>query len=215
MSPAAALALGFMLGLRHATDADHVVAVSAVASREKSAWGAVRIGAFWGLGHTLTILIAGGLVIVLGLMIPARVALGLEMGVAAMLIALGATNLRAAGHTHDAQSVPVRGRSPWRPFAVGVVHGLAGTAALTLLVLTTLRDRLMAMLYLGVFGLGTIVGMTLLSAALAWPVSMAARRAVSFERLLTRATGLVSVALGLFLVYRIGFVEGLLRSSAL
>lgn len=213
MSFAAALAFGFLLGLRHATDADHVVAVTAVASREKNARGALRVGALWGLGHSATLLLAGGLLVAFGLVIPPKLAQGFELLVAAMLVVLGMANCRTqrppafARHDHSPPP-PARSRRPvWRPILIGVVHGLAGTGALTLLVLTTIPRADLALLYLTVFGLGTVLGMLCLSGVLAVPVSLAVRRAAAFERLLVRFTGVASVAFGLFLAYRIGFVD--------
>jgi high-affinity nickel-transport protein len=220
MSFAAALAFGFLLGLRHSTDADHVVAVTAVASREKNARGALRVGALWGLGHSATLLLAGGILILFGLVIPPKLAQGFELVVAAMLVVLGMANCRSHRHESVAGHSPTEGANEastqaprsrpalWRPVLIGVVHGLAGTGALTLLVLTTIPRAELALLYLTVFGLGTVLGMLCLSGALAVPLSLAVRRAAAFEPLLVRFTGLASVAFGLFLAYRIGFVDG-------
>ena len=144
-----AIALGALLGLRHATDTDHVVAVTAIASREKSLGRAAWIGALWGIGHTLTLVVVGGAIVAFRLVIPPRVGLGLEFGVALMLILLGFANLRAHdGAPHE--------RAGARPFLVGLVHGLAGSAAVALLVLATIRGTVEALAYLFVFGVGTI-----------------------------------------------------------
>ena len=212
MTPIAVLALGFVLGLRHATDADHVVAVTALVARERSPRSAMALGAFWGLGHTVTILIVGGAIIVFGLVIPPRLGLSLEMSVALMLILLGALNLAGARERLRAPGPSTLGlvRGASRSLAVGVVHGLAGSAAVALLVLTTLRDAASAVTYLAVFGAGTVAGMMLVTAALAVPLRLAAERFAAAERLMARATGALSIAFGLFLAYRIGFVDGLL-----
>ena len=126
----ALLALGFFLGMRHATDADHVVAVTTIVCRQRGLRGAVAVGALWGLGHTVTILVVGGAIILFDVVIQPRVGLCLEMAVAGMLILLGVLNLRRGG-----RPVPVaHGHAPkspsttWRPLAIGVVHGLAGCA---------------------------------------------------------------------------------------
>jgi high-affinity nickel-transport protein len=219
--PLAVFALGFLLGMRHATDADHVVAVSALVGRDRSPRAALVLGSLWGIGHTLTLLVVGGAIILFGLVIPPRLALALEMSVAVMLIFLGGTNLvhaarfRHGPNPHGAtpgaraslgQALGQGGRS----LLVGVVHGLAGSAAIALLVLTTLARDPRALLYLAVFGAGTIAGMLLITASLAWPLQLVLARFATSERWLLRATGALSLAFGLFLAYRIGFVDGLL-----
>ena len=202
VSPVSVLVLGFVLGMRHATDADHVVAVSTIVSRDRTLRGALRIGSLWGLGHTLTILVVGSAIILFGLVIPPRLGLGLELAVGLMLILLGARSLAPHRHHHAAASTA-------RPLLVGVVHGLAGSAAVALLVLGTLRDPAWALAYLAVFGVGTIAGMVLITLALAMPLAAAARGFQLVERWIGVAAGLGSVAFGLLVVYRVGFVDGL------
>src|SRR5258706_6768823 len=132
------LALGFFLGMRHATDSDHVVAVTTIVSREKSVLSASLVGALWGLGHTLTILLVGGAIIVFGIVVPARVGLTMEFSVALMLVVLGALNVAGfrrdvlaiqAGHHDVAQGKPAEGGlgryQVFRSLVVGTVHGLA------------------------------------------------------------------------------------------
>jgi hypothetical protein len=205
ISPLSILVLGFLLGMRHATDADHVVAVSTIVSRDRTLRGAARIGSLWGLGHTLTVLLVGGAIIVFGLVIPPRLGLALELGVGLMLIVLGARTLRRdRPHRHDA---PVTAR----PVLVGVVHGLAGSAAAALLVLSTIHEPAWALGYLAVFGAGTIAGMVLITTALAMPIAAAARGLGEGGglRWLGVAAGVASIAFGLVVVYRVGFVDGL------
>jgi len=125
VSFAALVLLGFVLGMRHATDPDHVVAVSTIVSRERSLRAAAPVGALWGLGHTITILAVGGAIILFGIAIPPHVGLGMEFAVAIMLVALGGWNVVAAAHGHAHDEKPPRGRT-LRPLFVGVVHGLAG-----------------------------------------------------------------------------------------
>ena len=248
------LALGFFLGMRHATDSDHVIAVSTIVSRERDVRHAAIIGMFWGVGHSITLLVVGGAIVVFGLVIPQRLGLSLEFGVALMLIILGAFNLRVAlrslrarslfaqhkhhehshchgdyihshphrhapeTHGHSADSVPParldrrfgdsRTYRALRPTIIGVVHGLAGSAAIALLVLPIIHEPLWALMYLSVFGVGTIAGMMLITTAIAVPFSCSAR----FEflhRHLGAAAGVVSFTFGLFLVYQIGFVNKL------
>jgi ABC-type nickel/cobalt efflux system permease component RcnA len=249
--------LGFFLGMRHATDSDHVVAVTTIVSKQRSIGSAALTGIFWGIGHSLTLLFVGGAIIFFGVVVPKRLGLSLEFCVALMLILLGALNLRGAlralrmtrsvarsGHSHEhthhdgewvhthphghgpekhghrEDSVPparldrIFGRAKWyralRPLAIGLVHGLAGSAALALLVLPIIGHPLWALAYLCVFGLGTIVGMMLITMTIAVPITYAARFGL-FHRHFGAVAGVFSVAFGLFLAYQIGFVNGLLR----
>ena len=214
----ATLLLGFFLGIRHATDADHVVAVSTIVGREPSRRGALWIGAAWGVGHTATILAVGGAIVVFNLVIPARLGLSMELTVAVMLVVLGLLNLRSAVQRldevtgHVDHPAPLSGHRYLRPLVVGVMHGLAGSAAIALLVLGTVREPLWGFLYLGLFGVGTVVGMMVLTTAMSVPLAHASRRFASFDRLLARATGVLSLAFGLYLAYRVGFVDGLFTS---
>lgn len=245
-------ALGFFLGMRHATDADHVIAVGTIVARQRTLRGGLFIGIAWGLGHTLTILLVGGAIIVFSVVIPPAVGLTMEMTVALMLVALGLWNLagivqsvraQVGGerHSHAHQHGDYvhhhrHGHSPnehghrddqtpqaWldrhlgglglyqivRPLVVGVVHGLAGSAAVALLVLTTIGEPRWALAYLLLFGLGTIVGMMLVTLLLAAPVTYVSMRLQHAERHLRLASGLLSLGFGLLLVYHIGVVRGL------
>lgn len=205
MSLLSALLLGLFLGVRHATDADHVLAVSTLVARRRSPRAALSLGALWGLGHGLTLLVVGGAIILLGLVVPPRLGLLLELGVAVMLIALGAANLVAAPHA----AAPAAARNGLRSLGIGVVHGLAGSAAVALLVLSTIHQAGWALVYLLCFGAGTILGMVGLTTAMSVPLAAAARRFGSLEHRLAHVTGALSVAFGIFLVYQIGFVDGL------
>ncbi len=220
MSPFALLGLGLALGIRHATDPDHVVAVMAISSRTRRWLPAAGIGAVWGLGHTLTLFGVGALIILFNLTVPPRLGLTLEFAVAIALITVGALNL---GHRHahgasatrdeaETPRAPKRAESPLpagRAFGVGLVHGLAGSAAVALLVLSLIHDPLVACGYLLVFGLGTVIGMVLVTTGFAAPFTLAARRWPGFERGARFATGAISIAFGLYLVWQIGIVDGL------
>lgn len=194
-----------LLGMRHATDADHIVAITTIVNRGHGTWRSSRIGVLWGIGHTVTILVVGSAIILFKLAFTARLGLSMEFCVAMMLMVLGVLNLTQSGATSDA--VP-----QLRPFVVGVVHGMAGSAAATLLILPFIDDAGWAVLYLGVFGFGTIVGMAMVTVALAVPAAIAGRRLAGLQRGLRLASGAVSLAFGAYLGYKIGFIDGLLTS---
>lgn len=205
-----AVLLGFVLGLQHATDPDHLVAVATIVTRERRFGAGARVGLFWGLGHALTLAVAGTAVVMLGQNVPLRIATGLEWLVAAMLVMLGGLRLREAvrgivsatpdervadhhhgrravvhahagiAHVHPSSALLAAWRDEarrvgLRAMLVGAVHGMAGTAAVALLVLTTLDSAVAAGAYLALFGIGTLIGMTALTAALAYPAMRLAR----------------------------------------
>ncbi len=194
-----------LLGMRHATDPDHIIAVSTIVSRERSVGKAAGIGAVWGLGHTLTIFLVGGAIILFQLAFTPRLGLSMEFTVAMMLMLLGALNLWRVGP--EARPVPMV-----PPFIVGVVHGLAGSAAATLLILPLIRQTSWAVAYLLVFGVGTVVGMTLVTFAIAAPSVYAAERLSTIQRGVRALSGALSLAFGLYLAWKIGFVDGLFTS---
>ena len=205
----AVLTLGFLLGMRHATDPDHVVAVTTIVSQQRSLARAARTGVLWGVGHTATILLVGGAIIVLKVQIgtiPSRVGLSLEFAVAVMLVVLGLLTL-AGGERRVADSTA-------RPMTVGFVHGLAGSAAVaTLPQVALIPNPAWAAGYLAVFGAGTIAGMLLVTVSIAAPTLFAARRFAGMNRTLRIASSVVSIGFGLFLAHRIGFVDGLFTAS--
>jgi ABC-type nickel/cobalt efflux system permease component RcnA len=225
--------LGLFLGMRHSTDPDHVVAVTTIVSRQKSIRSSATIGLLWGLGHTLTIFLVGSAIIIFGVVIPPRLGLSMEFTVALMLILLGVLNLtgilqwlnerwtpgsgatpsqREANRIGDTPVATVRSLGLYqtlRPLFVGLVHGLAGSAAVALLVLSTIKNPFWSTAYLLVFGFGTMLGMMLMTAAISAPLVLAGRRFAAINRHLTALSGLASVAFGMFLVYHIGFVDGL------
>ena len=208
------LALGFLLGMRHATDSDHVVAVTTIVSQQRRVTSAALTGISWGIGHSITLLIAGATIVLFGVVIPERLGMGLEFCVALMLVLLGLLNLggfrrsqnEAHEHSHH-HGFYLR----FRPVVVGAVHGLAGSAAVALLILPVIRGPVWAILYLLIFAAGTIAGMMLITAIIAVPITYSANRFQSFNRYIGAAAGAFSMAFGLFLIHQIGFVDGLLR----
>jgi high-affinity nickel-transport protein len=259
------IALGFFLGMRHATDPDHVIAVATIVTRQRNLTRAALIGAFWGLGHTVTIFVVGAGIILFNLVIPARIGLSMELSVGIMLVVRGIMNVAAflrsvpearlvaegtqyegAVHSHlhshgdflhshrHAHDPDVHLHAPsqtplafldrvlarfgayqhLRPLGVGIVHGLAGSAAVALLVLTTIRNPHWAIAYLLVFGIGTIAGMMLITMSLASTIKFAGRSQHA-ARKLGMASGLLSLAFGLLVVYQIGFVNGLFTAHPL
>ena len=213
ISALSAATLGFLLGLKHATDADHVVAITTIVSREKSFRRAAWIGGLWGIGHSLTVFLVGGVLVVFRIAMPPRVGLALEFGVALMLIALGFANLRPgatpAPHTHE---IAPKFNSI-RPLVIGVVHGLAGSAAAALLVLAAIPDTVYALAYLLIFGVGTIAGMTLITAMLAVPSVYAADRVMRLQTGIRFAAGALSLLFGIFIAREIILHGGLFSSA--
>ena len=229
----AAFSLGLLLGIQHALDPDHLIAVSTIVSEHKNFKWASLIGAFWGLGHTTTLFIVGLLVIGLRVSIPPRLGEGLEFLVALMLVILGINVLRKAFgaervhlhthshspeththfHVHDnphqdhAHSHPFKAMR--RPFIVGMVHGLAGSAALMLLVLSTIESPLGGLAYIVIFGLGSVGGMLLLSGIISLPFILTAQRFSVMNRWIRVVAGVASVTFGIYLGWEIGSQLGL------
>jgi high-affinity nickel-transport protein len=244
--------------MRHATDPDHVVAVTTIVTRQPTIRSALVIGSLWGVGHTLTIVAVGAAIVLFAIVIPPRLGLSMEMAVALMLIVLGIWNLSgfldqlrqirvaAAGpahshgflvHSHAPLSqtraaetnqhthaeAPVVTWLDWRlggltvyqvlrPLVVGLVHGLAGSAAVALLVLAIIKNPWWAMAYLLLFGVGTIAGMMLITGAIGAALTFASRHSWRLDILRT-ASGLLSLGFGLFMVYQIIVVDGLITGN--
>jgi ABC-type nickel/cobalt efflux system permease component RcnA len=235
--------LGLILGMRHSTDADHVVAISTIVSKQRSIRNAAFIGSIWGMGHTITIFIVGSLIILFGVQIPPRLGLSMEFSVAAMLILLGILNLTGimqkvtnyfapgssrvvSANPSSSADGPQTTMESWldksvgrfglyqclRPLIIGLVHGLAGSAAVALLVLSTIHDHVWATVYLLIFGAGTMLGMMCMTAAIAVPLTFAGDRFAKLGQYLGVASGMASLCFGTFLVYQLGFVGGLFTS---
>jgi len=228
------LGLGLILGLRHALDPDHIAAVSTIVSESRSVRRSSLIGTFWGLGHTMSLLIAGVLVIALKVQISDRIALWMEFAVALMLIFLGLkATLRSLrgwklhrhrhmhdGSTHSHLHLHREGDERAhrhrhliglgaRPFFVGLVHGMAGSAALMILVLATIPSALAGLIYIAVFGIGSVGGMLIMSSLISLPFIFTRQRFNVLSQGLQVAVGLFSLGFGLFLTWQYGFHEHL------
>ena len=225
----AVLCLGFVYGLRHALDPDHMVAVSTIVSEHKNLARSSLIGTFWGLGHTVSLLAVGVLVLLLKISIPKQVELWMEMAVAGMLVILGLNvvlgvarkrglQLHTHSHSHDGE-LPHKHlhvhreedhehrhrlfRLGRRPFVVGLVHGMAGSAAVTLATLTTIPSVMLGMVYIGLFGLGSVGGMLIMSALIGLPFAITARRFSTINARVRLAAGLLSVVFGLIVAWNL------------
>jgi ABC-type nickel/cobalt efflux system permease component RcnA len=231
------LGLGFVLGLKHATEADHLVAVSTIVSEHRSVWRSAAVGGLWGLGHTAALFVAGAVLIALRVQIPEPVAAALELAVALMIVLLGTRilylvlrrrrDVHVHAHTHDGRThthlhfhgsrdahpaadgsaVPHawhRGLWGWRPVLVGAVHGLAGSAALTLFILAeVLRggSKLLGFAYLLVFGAGSIGGMLLMSTLIGLPFVLTSQRFRRVDTPVRLLAGSMSVLFGLYYAF--------------
>ena len=225
------LILGFFLGMRHATDPDHVIAVTTIVTRQRGVAKAGIIGALWGMGHTFTIFVVGAAIILFKVAIPPRVGLSMEFAVGLMLILLGVLNLTGILRRLQQEFTPSADIAPsgggrferalremglynaLRPLVVGIVHGLAGSAAVALVVMAAISDPWWAIAYLFLFGLGTIAGMMVMTTILALPIGYTGRRFSGWNHAMTFASGLLSVGFGLFLSYQIAIAGGLFSAS--
>ncbi|OLE51573.1 MAG: hypothetical protein AUG51_22605 [Acidobacteria bacterium 13_1_20CM_3_53_8] len=236
LSTISILAFGFVLGLKHAVEADHLAAVSTIVSERKSILSSSLVGGLWGVGHTISLVLAGILIILFHIEIGERAALALEFCVGLMLVALGANALRKlarGGHVHlhvhshggrEHVHPHIHDGSPEtdphthhglrlgaRSLVVGMIHGLAGSATLMLLVLSTIHQPLVAFTYIIVFGIGSTGGMMLMSALVGLPLYLTASRFNRANLTVRGLAGLFSLSFGLFMIYEIGFNKGLFR----
>jgi len=245
------LSLGFVLGLKHALDADHLIAVATIVSDRKGWLSSSIVGIIWGIGHTLALLLIGLLVIAMQLEIPERVTQFLEFGVAAMLIVLGVNVLwklykgellhlhlhKHHGHKHihphihsfttnhehnESEQNHHAARRSWldrlfkhvneqkRSMLIGMIHGVAGSAGLMLIILATISSRKLGLLYIAVFGIGSIGGMMLMSTLIGLPFVLTSGKSLTLNKLVRAIAGITSLAFGIFLAWQIGVAEGLL-----
>jgi high-affinity nickel permease len=233
------LILGFFLGMRHATDPDHVIAVMTIVTKQRGVAKAGVIGALWGVGHTLTIFLVGTAIILFKVAIPPRLGLSMEFAVGLMLILLGVLNLTgvlrwlqmkfapstvtpASAEVSAETTLPAAGGN-WldrnfrelgfynsvRPLVIGTVHGLAGSAAVAILVMTTIADPRWALAYLLLFGFGTVAGMAAMTTAMAFPIVYTGRKMFRWNQAISMGSGVLSVAFGMFISFQIGIGGGL------
>lgn len=237
LSTFAVLGIGLLFGLKHATEVDHVVAVSTIVSQHRNVLKSAMVGALWGAGHTAALLIMGAIVLTLRVAIPERVSDWLEFCVALMIIGLGANALwralRKAGavhvhehshdglchahvHFHEKETRHAKGRAHshavsgigFKPFLIGTMHGLAGSGALTLLILTQIKSAWVGLMYLAIFGLGSVLGMLLMSGLIGLPFALTSRNLSGIHYRLQTAVAVLSIAFGLWYAYRTGFASG-------
>ena len=214
---AAILILGFILGIKHAFDPDHIVAVSTIIKNNRQPWKAGLIGIFWGIGHTFSLLLTGLMVLMFKINIPPKISLSLEMTVAVMLVFLGFksvfakekfdhTHLHLHGksrhaHTHDHNLDHHHGHR--RSFWIGIIHGLAGSGALMILGLSTIRSLLEGIYYILLFGLGSIAAMTAITVLLSLPFMFSAAKFPKLKNMMNMTTGIISVVFGVIIIYEI------------
>jgi hypothetical protein len=229
------LGLGFLLGMQHALEADHIAAVSSIAARRSDIRDIVKHGLTWGLGHTLTLFVFAGGAILLGKAIPDHLARPLETAVGLMLIGLGAhvlwrlwrdrVHFHAHGHgdgtnhihvhSHAGESIPHRASAHqhghgfrWRSLLVGLMHGMAGSAALLVLAVSQAANPAYVMFYVLLFGIGSMLGMGALSAVIAVPLAVSARWLTWANRGLQASVGVITIGIGAMTIYSIVLWQG-------
>lgn len=222
------LGVGFLLGMQHALEADHIAAVSSIAARRINVFDIVKHGLTWGLGHTITLFLFGGVALLLGHAIPERLSLPLETAVGVMLVVLGAdvlwrlwrervhfhrhshrdgtAHLHLHAHRSDAASHPRCSHDHahgfrWRTLLVGLVHGMAGSAALLVLTVAQASTAQDGLIYMLLFGVGSMIGMAALSSMIAVPLVMSARLLTSVNRALQLVVGSVAIGIGATTIY--------------
>ena len=235
LSAVTVLIIGFTLGLKHATEVDHVVAISTIVSQHKNVFRSAIVGALWGAGHTASLLVVGVIALLLRVAIPERVSGLLEFGVALMIIGLGisalwralrkGTQIHVHEHSHDglkhkhihfhdhekkhepsstSRHSHAVSRVGFKPLLIGTMHGLAGSGALTLLVLTQISSSWIALLYLAIFGIGSIAGMVLMSGLLGLPFALTSRNLTKLHYQLQTVAAALSICFGIWYAYHTG-----------
>ena len=221
--PLSLLGFGFLLGIRHAFDVDHIAAVSTIIHNHKSIKKSTLVGLFWGFGHTISLLIAGLLILLFKISVPEKIALSLEFIVGIVLVLLGINVLftmnknkvhfhrhkhgnkehihfhshkLAKNHSHEHMHLS-------KSLITGIVHGLAGSAAITLLVLTAINSLLLSLIYILIFGIGSIIGMMLISSIISLPFILIPNKLKNSHKILSMGTSLVAISIGLTVIYNV------------
>jgi ABC-type nickel/cobalt efflux system permease component RcnA len=206
------LSIGFLLGIKHAIEPDHVIAVSTIASKSKKLWQSTLAGVFWGIGHTATLFIVGLILIAMKNEISDKMSMSLEFVVGIMLVYLGATNIinfrKKKQHDHPQNEQKGNKMSYLKSTAIGLVHGLAGSAAMVLLTMTIVDSFWEAAVYILVFGAGTILGMLFFTTILGIPFVFSSKK-YNVNRVLAVFAGGVSLVFGIYYMYNLGVTEGL------
>lgn len=226
------LALGFVLGIKHAIEPDHVIAVSTIASQTKKLFRSSLAGVFWGIGHTATLFIVGIILIFMKEEIPEEWAMSLEFLVGIMLVYLGITtilsfkSIHLHRHNHDGEdhkhvhshehtsehdhNHQHKNVSYLKSMFIGLVHGLAGSGAMVLLTMSTVNNAWEAAIYILIFGAGTVIGMLFFTTIIGIPFVFSAKK-LSLNKTLTQVTGVISIAFGIYYMYNLGVTEGLFK----
>lgn len=213
------LGLGFVLGIKHAIEPDHVIAVSTIASKSKKLLRSSLAGVYWGIGHTATLFIVGIILIFMKDEISEKWALSLEFLVGIMLVYLGITtfksfkNIHLHSHNYSGQYEHKHNHkniSYSKSLFIGFVHGLAGSGAMVLLTMSTVKSVWEGAIYILVFGLGTIVGMLFFTTIIGIPFVLSSKRQ-SINKKLTQFTGIISTVFGIYYMYTLGVTEGLFK----
>ena len=233
LSMMAVLSIGLVFGLKHATEVDHVVAISTIVSRHKNIFHSAIVGALWGAGHTAALVVVAAIVLSLRIAVPESVSGWLELGVAIMIVGLGISALRQAlkknahvhvhQHNHDglshthihfhenetrhqpalrSQHSHALSSLGWKPILIGMMHGLAGSGALMLLVLTQISSPWLGFLYVATFGLGSIVGMLVMSGLIGLPFAFSSRKLTHLHQGLQTVAAVFSICFGLWYAYK-------------
>ncbi|TSI05782.1 sulfite exporter TauE/SafE family protein [Lysinibacillus sp. BW-2-10] len=224
------LALGFVLGIKHAIEPDHVIAVSTIASQSKKLWRSSLSGVFWGIGHTATLLIVCLILIFMKGEIPEKWAMSLEFLVGIMLVYLGITtilslkNIHLHQHKHDGEehkqaheyegqhkhNHQLKNVSYFKSMLIGLVHGLAGSGAMVLLTMSTANSAWEGAIYILIFGVGTVIGMLFFTTIIGIPFVFSAKK-LSLNKILTQIIGVISTVFGFYYMYNLGVTEGLFK----
>lgn len=205
------LVLGFVLGIKHAIEPDHIIAVSTIASQSRKLLRSSLAGVFWGIGHTATLFIVGIIFILMKDEIPQEWAMSLEFLVGIMLVYLGVTTILSFKNIHiHEHKYRHENASYLKPMLIGLVHGLAGSGAMILLTMSTVKSIWEGAIYILIFGAGTVVGMLFFTTIIGIPFVFSAKK-ITLNKTLTQITGGISTVFGIYYLYNLGVVEGLFK----